>query len=122
MFPPELCQLRTEHLLACGNTEAPYLAFFCKLPSSPDVNERPYDVASLSCLFVRKFSQEKSLTMKKIALGVAITLCLCSLLAAQDSSSQSDHFEGGVFADYFNLSRTNPHINFVGVAPEPPST
>jgi hypothetical protein len=26
-----------------------------------------------------------------------------------------DHVEIGVFADYFNLSRTSPHINFVGV-------
>jgi hypothetical protein len=32
-------------------------------------------------------------------------------LVAQDS----DHVEVGVFADYFNLSRTSPHINFVGV-------
>jgi len=26
-----------------------------------------------------------------------------------------DHIQVGVFADYFNLSRTSPHINFVGV-------
>jgi hypothetical protein len=26
-----------------------------------------------------------------------------------------NHIEVGVFADYFNLSRTSPHINFVGV-------
>ncbi len=52
--------------------------------------------------------------MKKITFFFAITLCFCSLLAAQDTGG-SDHFEGGVFADYFNLSRTSPHINFVGV-------
>jgi hypothetical protein len=52
--------------------------------------------------------------MKRIIIVFAITICFSSLLAAQDSSS-SDHFEGGVFADYFNLARTSPHINFVGV-------
>lgn len=35
-----------------------------------------------------------------------------SLLAQSDSS---DHVEVGVFADYFNLARTTPHINYVGV-------
>ena len=30
-------------------------------------------------------------------------------------SSDSDHIEVGVFADYFNLARTTPHTNFVGV-------
>ena len=29
--------------------------------------------------------------------------------------AQSDHVELGAFADYFNLSRTSPHINYVGV-------
>jgi hypothetical protein len=53
--------------------------------------------------------------MKRIALIFAISLCFGSLLAAQDSTGERDHFEGGVFADYFNLSRTSPHINFVGV-------
>src|SRR5438477_8352996 len=38
------------------------------------------------------------------------------LLAAPSLFAQSsDHVEVGVFADYFNLSRTDPHINFVGV-------
>jgi hypothetical protein len=38
-------------------------------------------------------------------------LCLCApaLLA------QSDHVEVGAFADYLNLSRTSPHINYVGL-------
>lgn len=51
--------------------------------------------------------------MKKTAFVIALTLCFCSLLSAQSSSG--DHFEAGVFADYLNLSRTDPHINFVGV-------
>jgi hypothetical protein len=34
---------------------------------------------------------------------------------AQTGSSSSDHIEVGAFADYFNLSRTSPHINFVGL-------
>jgi len=34
------------------------------------------------------------------------------LLMAQ---SESDHVEVGGFADYFNLSRTSPNINFVGI-------
>jgi hypothetical protein len=38
-------------------------------------------------------------------------LALPSVARAQDY----DHAEVGVFADYLNLSRTNPHINFVGV-------
>jgi len=36
------------------------------------------------------------------------------MLIAQSTSS-ADHIEVGAFADYFNLSRTAPHINFVGV-------
>ena len=38
-------------------------------------------------------------------------LALPSALMAQSY----DHVEVGVFADYMNLSRTDPHINFVGV-------
>jgi hypothetical protein len=44
-----------------------------------------------------------------VILGCA--LALPSAMMAQDS----DHVEVGVFADYLNLSRTDPHINFVGV-------
>lgn len=51
--------------------------------------------------------------MKRIALLIVIALCSCSFLSAQ--SDRSDHVELGVFADYLNLSRTTPHINFVGV-------
>jgi hypothetical protein len=41
----------------------------------------------------------------------AVLLAAPSLMA-QDSYN---HVEVGAFADYFNLSRTSPHINFVGV-------
>jgi hypothetical protein len=35
-----------------------------------------------------------------------------SLLA---QSNNNDHIEVGIFADYFNLARPTPHINFVGL-------
>lgn len=49
--------------------------------------------------------------MRFAILSVVLTLYFCTpaLIA------QSDHVEVGVFADYFNLSRTSPHINYVGV-------
>jgi hypothetical protein len=38
------------------------------------------------------------------------------LLAAPSLVAQDyDHIEVGAFVDYFNLSRTSPHINFIGV-------
>lgn len=39
------------------------------------------------------------------------------LLAAPSLMAQNseNHVELGIFADYFNLSRTSPHINFVGL-------
>jgi hypothetical protein len=52
--------------------------------------------------------------MKRVGILAVIAFLgcsFCSFAAAQDS----DHFEAGVFADYFSLSRTDPHINFVGV-------
>jgi Outer membrane protein beta-barrel domain len=50
---------------------------------------------------------------KRVALLVVFGLSLMApaLLAAQDY----DHGEVGVFADYFQLSRTDPKINFVGI-------
>src|SRR6267142_5777588 len=44
-------------------------------------------------------------------LSVVLALCFCTPVLM----AQSDHIEVGVFADYFNLSRTSPHINFVGL-------
>jgi hypothetical protein len=54
--------------------------------------------------------------MKRIALFAILSLCVAvpSLVSAQ-SESAYNHVEVGVFADYLNLSRTTPHINFVGV-------
>jgi len=48
--------------------------------------------------------------MRSAILSVLL-LCLCApaLLA------QSDHVEVGAFVDYLNLSRTSPHINYVGL-------
>jgi len=48
--------------------------------------------------------------MRSAILSVLL-LCLCApaLLA------QSEHVEVGAFVDYLNLSRTSPHINYVGL-------
>lgn len=53
---------------------------------------------------------KRSLVMGLFMLAVC---CAASSLLAQSNSS--DHVEVGVFADYFNLARTTPHINYVGV-------
>ena len=42
--------------------------------------------------------------------SVVLTMCLCPALMAQ-----GDHIEIGAFADYFNLNRTTPDINYVGL-------
>jgi len=54
--------------------------------------------------------------MKRITFFSVLMLCLIapSLMAAQNSSDWN-HAEVGVFADYFRLSRTTPDINFVGL-------
>jgi hypothetical protein len=51
--------------------------------------------------------------MKRSSILVLLAFCLAapSLMA----QSGEDHIQVGVFADYFNLSRTSPHINFVGL-------
>ena len=54
--------------------------------------------------------------MKRIALAIlGVLLCMAPSLLAQVAAPASDHFEAGVFADYFDLSRMGPHMNFVGV-------
>lgn len=57
--------------------------------------------------------------MKSILLLAALagSFCAPSLVMAQKASSSSDnnHVEVGVFADYFRLSTPDPAINFVGV-------
>ena len=50
---------------------------------------------------------------RRLGMGLFLLAVCCagtSLLAQSD-----DHIEVGVFADYFNLSHTSPHINYVGV-------
>jgi opacity protein-like surface antigen len=46
-----------------------------------------------------------------------ITALLAVLFAAPSLMAQNseNHVEVGIFADYFNLSHTSPHINFVGL-------
>ena len=40
---------------------------------------------------------------------------LVALFSCGPALMAQDHVEVGAFADYFNLSRTSPHINYVGV-------
>jgi hypothetical protein len=49
---------------------------------------------------------------RRIVLAFVAALLAVPCAMAQDSEN---HVEVGAFADYFNLSHTNPHINFVGV-------
>jgi len=45
----------------------------------------------------------------------AIWMAAPSLMAQSHATSGDDHIQVGIFADYFNLSRPSPHINFVGL-------
>ena len=49
---------------------------------------------------------------RSLILAIFAMLWVVPSLTAQDSYN---HVEVGAFADYFNLSSTSPHINFVGV-------
>jgi len=55
--------------------------------------------------------------MKRCAITGLLMICMAvpSLMAQSRAATGSDHVEVGIFADYFNLSRTSPHINFVGL-------
>src|SRR5215470_19947401 len=44
-----------------------------------------------------------------------LTVSLVLIFFAAPLLAQNDHVEIGAFADYFNLSRTSPHINYVGL-------
>jgi hypothetical protein len=44
-----------------------------------------------------------------------MSLCVALGLCCSAAVAQSDHVEVGAFADYFNLSRTSPHINYTGL-------
>jgi hypothetical protein len=46
---------------------------------------------------------------------ILVLLALCMAVPSVMAQEGGNHIEVGVFADYFNLSRTSPHINFVGV-------
>ena len=48
---------------------------------------------------------------RSIVLALLGFLLAAPVIFAQESEN---HVQVGVFADYFNLSRTSPHINFVG--------
>src|SRR6266436_8570286 len=55
--------------------------------------------------------------MKRCAITGLLMICMAvpSLMAQSRAATGNDHVEVGVFADYFNLSHTSPHINFVGL-------
>lgn len=53
--------------------------------------------------------------MKRIIVLLVLSCGLALPSAVMAQSSDSDHVEVGVFADYMNLSTTDPHINFIGV-------
>jgi hypothetical protein len=46
---------------------------------------------------------------------VLLSVLLLCVAAPCMQAQTGDHIEAGIFADYFNLSRTTPHINFVGL-------
>jgi hypothetical protein len=60
-----------------------------------------------------KLSQEIQTVMKRscILFLLAFGMAVPSVMAQEGGN----HIEVGVFADYFNLSRTTPNMNFVGV-------
>jgi Outer membrane protein beta-barrel domain len=53
--------------------------------------------------------------MKRIIFLLVLSCSLALPSAVKAQSSDADHFEVEVFADYLNLSTTDPHINFIGV-------
>ena len=56
--------------------------------------------------------------MRRIAVPVVLTFCLAvPWLSAQspNPAQETEHFNVGVFADYFRLTRTAPPLNLVGV-------
>ncbi len=49
---------------------------------------------------------------RSLIMALLAMLWVTPAVLAQESEN---HVEAGVFVDYFNLARTSPHINFVGV-------
>jgi hypothetical protein len=56
------------------------------------------------------FRMKRSVLLVIIALGFVVPSAM-----AQVRDAGEDHIEVGIFADYFNLSHTSPHVNFVGL-------
>lgn len=54
--------------------------------------------------------------------SILVLLALCMAVPSLMAQKGEDHIEVGVFADYFNLSRTSLHMNFVGVGGRAAST
>ncbi len=63
----------------------------------------------------RDYSPKGDLKRMKHLTLITVVLALFSAPRLLGQSSSGDHVEIGAFADYLNLSRTTPHINFVGV-------
>jgi hypothetical protein len=53
--------------------------------------------------------------MKYSALIILLILGLTCVPGLVAQAPSGDHVEVGVYADYLNLSRTSPHVNFFGV-------
>jgi hypothetical protein len=53
--------------------------------------------------------------MKRILWLFFLSLSMCAPLSVMAQSDSLNHVEIGAFADYFQLSATDPAINFVGV-------
>src|SRR4051812_30933175 len=51
--------------------------------------------------------------MRFVVLSAFLAVCVC--VSSPLLRAQSDHIEIGAFADYFNLSRTTPNTNYVGL-------
>jgi len=56
---------------------------------------------------------KERVVMKSVVLSIFLAVCVC--VSGPLLMAQSDHVEIGAFADYFNLSRTTPNINYVGL-------
>ena len=55
--------------------------------------------------------------MRRMAVSVVLALCFaapCLLAQDQTAAEEPEHFNVGIFADYFRLSRTNPPLNLLG--------
>ena len=62
-----------------------------------------------------KLSQEIQTVMKRSCILFLLAFGMAVPSVSVMAQEGGNHIEVGVFADYFNLSRTTPNINFVGV-------